>query len=85
MEGGNGSLNKKEDRQVEALRGARNYLEFIYCRSSVFLWVQIKDQIVPEFGAERVACGREEWEGFFSLEVEDCLLNNPISLTMPIY
>lgn len=45
----------------------------------MLLWLEPKDQIVPELGAERLACGREEGEGFYSLgDEEGAFISNPI-------
>lgn len=54
-------------------------MEFIYLGNSMLLWLQPKDQIVPELGAESLACGTQEGGGFYSLgEEEEAFINNLI-------
>ena len=51
----------------------------MYLRNSMLLWLQPKDQIVPELGAKTLAYGREEREGLYYLgDEEQAFISNPI-------
>lgn len=56
----------QEEGGVE-LWGGRNYLAWIYLRNIPFLWLPPKGSGAPRLGA---GIGREEGEGFYSLEKE---------------